>query len=68
MDSNNQPSDCGDTDPEPADRFGDIEEALVELFEVESLIETIAPVGSSEAQLVAQKIRRACHLLDRPWR
>jgi hypothetical protein len=54
------------------DPTGDIEEALAELFEVDALL---SPITSTAAiadaypaiQSALAKVRRATHLLDRPW-
>jgi hypothetical protein len=48
--------------------FSDIEEALAELFEAESLIASVEAIARPESVLALQKIRRATLLLDRPWR
>lgn len=55
------------TDEAATDRFGDIEEALVELFEADSLLSKIDLNATAEVSAAAQKVKKALHLLDRPW-
>lgn len=58
---------CVGNDVPADDRFGDIEEALAELFDAESLLGDLTLTALPEAEVAVQKIKRACHLLDRPW-
>lgn len=50
-----------------AEAFGDIEEALVELFDARDILDKIGDRIPAELKAVADKVRKACSLLDRPW-
>ena len=57
----------GESEVGADEQFGDIEEALGELFGAKEILDSLGEPVVAEIAAVREKVARACHLLDRPW-